>query len=43
MLSRVAHAVYWIGRYLERAENVARFAEVNQYLTLDLPPGAGEQ
>lgn len=43
MLSRAAHAVYWIGRYLERAENVARFAEVNQYLTLDLPPGAGEQ
>lgn len=43
MLSRVAHAVYWIGRYIERAENVARFAEVNQYLTLDLPPGAGEQ
>ncbi len=43
MLSRVAQSVYWIGRYLERAENVARFAEVNQYLTLDLPPGAGEQ
>ncbi len=43
MLSRVAQTVYWIGRYLERAENVARFAEVNQYLTLDLPPGAGEQ
>lgn len=43
MLSRVAHAVYWIGRHIERAENVARFAEVNQYLTLDLPPGAGEQ
>lgn len=43
MLSRVAQAVYWIGRYIERAENIARFTEVNQYLTLDLPPGAGEQ
>ncbi|MCS6772157.1 MAG: alpha-E domain-containing protein [Kiritimatiellae bacterium] len=43
MLSRVAQSVYWIGRYIERAENIARFAEVNQYLTLDLPPGAGEQ
>lgn len=43
MLSRVADAVYWIGRYLERAENVARFAEVNQHLTLDLPSSAGEQ
>ena len=25
LLSRVADAVYWMGRYIERAENVARF------------------
>ena len=37
LLSRVADAMYWIGRYLERAENMARVAEVNQYLLLDLP------
>jgi uncharacterized alpha-E superfamily protein len=42
MLSRVAEAIYWMRRYAERAENVARFVEVNFYLTLDLP-GAGDQ
>ncbi|MBI1337028.1 MAG: alpha-E domain-containing protein [Phycisphaera sp.] len=35
MLSRVANAVYWIGRYIERAENVARFVDVNLQLMLD--------
>ena len=29
LLSRVADSVYWIGRYIERAENVARFIGVN--------------
>lgn len=43
MLSRVADACYWIGRYLERAENVARFADVNQYLLVDAPGEEGEQ
>lgn len=43
MLSRVADSCYWIGRYLERAENVARFADVNQYLLVDLPGDHGEQ
>lgn len=35
MLSRVAHSIYWMGRYIERAENVARSMEVNNYLSLD--------
>jgi len=43
MLSRVADACYWIGRYLERAENVARFADVNQYLLADFPDGDTQQ
>jgi uncharacterized alpha-E superfamily protein len=43
LLSRVADAVYWMGRYIERAENVARFIDVNQNLMLDLPRGFGEQ
>jgi uncharacterized alpha-E superfamily protein len=43
LLSRVAEAVYWMGRYIERAENVARFIDVNQNLMLDLPSGFGEQ
>lgn len=43
MLSRVASSIYWLGRYLERAENYARFLEVNYNLMLDLPPGENEQ
>jgi len=37
LLSRVADAVYWLARYMERAENVARFMGVNLHLQLDLP------
>lgn len=37
LLSRVADAVYWLGRYIERAENVVRFLDVNHNLMLDLP------
>ena len=29
LLSRVADSIYWMGRYIERAENVARFIDVN--------------
>ncbi len=36
MLSRVANSIYWMSRYLERAENVARFVNVNLHLMLDL-------
>ncbi len=43
MLSRAADAIYWIGRYIERAESVARFIDVNLNLALDLPPGTQEQ
>lgn len=35
MLSRVADAIYWMNRYVERAENVARFVDVNLHLSLD--------
>jgi uncharacterized alpha-E superfamily protein len=43
MLSRVADSVFWMSRYLERAENVARFVEVNHHLSLDLGGGMREQ
>jgi uncharacterized alpha-E superfamily protein len=43
LLSRVADAVYWLGRYIERAENVARFLGVNQNLMLDLPQDYADQ
>ncbi len=36
MLSRVAESLYWMSRYIERAENNARIAEVNLELLLDL-------
>ncbi len=43
MLSRVAEAIYWMSRYVERAENVARFISVNLNLSLDMPGEAGQQ
>jgi uncharacterized alpha-E superfamily protein len=43
MLSRVANAIYWMNRYIERTENYARFLDVNFNLSLDLPPNINEQ
>lgn len=37
MLSRVADSIYWMARYIERAENLARFIDVTQYFSLDQP------
>ena len=42
-LSRVADAVYWMGRYIERAENIARYIEVNLNLQMDLPLAPAHQ
>ena len=42
MLSRVANSIYWMCRYIERAENVARFISVNLNLVLDLPSEKGK-
>ena len=39
MLSRVAENLYWMSRYVERAENTARLISVNSNLLLDLPGG----
>lgn len=36
MLSRAAEAVYWIGRYLERAENLTRLILVNSELAVEI-------
>jgi len=35
MLSRVADSLYWVSRYVERAENTARILDVNLQVTLD--------
>jgi uncharacterized alpha-E superfamily protein len=40
MLSRVADSLYWMSRYLERAEHTARVVNVNLNLTLDRTPVA---
>ena len=36
MLSRVADSLYWMSRYIERAENDARILDINLQLLLDL-------
>lgn len=41
MLSRVAASLYWMGRQLERAENLARMIDVNLHLSLDLGSSDG--
>lgn len=43
LLSRVADSVYWMARYIERAENVARFIGVNLNLQIDLPLAPAHQ
>lgn len=40
MLSRVAENLYWMTRYLERAENTARLINSTTQMLLDLPRGA---
>ena len=43
MLSRVADSLYWMARYIERAENTARFIDVNLQMSLDAPITFSEQ
>lgn len=40
MLSRVAENIYWMARYIERAENTARLINVTTNLILDMPRSA---
>jgi len=42
MLSRVAESIFWMARYIERAENTARFVEVTLNLVLDQPMGVDQ-
>ena len=39
MLSRVAENLYWLARYLERAENTARLIRSYNHLIMDIPKG----
>lgn len=40
MLARAAENIYWMSRYLERAENTARLINAASQVLLDLPRGA---
>ncbi|MBU2951102.1 alpha-E domain-containing protein [Tamlana agarivorans] len=37
MLARVANNLFWMGRYIERSEHIARFLRVNYFSSLDAP------
>ncbi|MCB1853796.1 MAG: alpha-E domain-containing protein [Halieaceae bacterium] len=39
MLSRVAERLYWMARYLERAEDTARLTQSYTHLIMDMPSG----
>ena len=39
MLSRSAERLYWLARYLERTENIAKLVSVYMNLLMDLPKG----
>jgi uncharacterized alpha-E superfamily protein len=43
MLSRVAESIYWMSRYIERADNTARVVDVTLNLILDMPSGSVQQ
>ena len=43
MLSRAADSIYWMNRYIERAENSARIVDVVRHLLLDLPDQGNNQ
>ncbi|MFP4069046.1 MAG: alpha-E domain-containing protein [Verrucomicrobiota bacterium] len=43
MLSRVADSLYWMSRYIERAENIARLLDVNLQLLLDFEDMEGDK
>ena len=43
MLSRVADSLYWMSRYSERAEDIARILDVNLQLMLDMPKLSPEE
>ena len=42
MLARVADSLYWIGRYVERAEHLCRLSDVMLTATLDRTEAAGQ-
>ncbi len=43
MLSRAAENIFWLNRYLERADNYARFIDVNLNISLEMPSSYSSQ
>lgn len=43
MLSRVADTLYWMSRYLERAEHTARLLDLQLHLMVELDPEASDK
>jgi len=41
VLSRIAESLYWVGRYIERAEDTARILDVHFHLLLEQPAESG--
>ena len=39
LLARFAANIFWVGRYLERAENLARILDINETYARDRPEG----
>ena len=37
MLARLANNLFWMGRYIERSEHLARYLNVNYFSSLDAP------
>jgi uncharacterized alpha-E superfamily protein len=42
MLGRTADQLYWIARYTDRAENMARLLDVSHRMSITLPPGPAQ-
>jgi uncharacterized alpha-E superfamily protein len=42
MLARVADSLYWLGRYIERAEHLSRLSSVMLNATLDQTDSGAE-
>ena len=42
LLSRVAESIFWVGRYVERAEGTARILDVVVYQALEQSSAAGD-
>ena len=38
MLSRIADSLFWLARYMERAEDTARILDVNYHMLLEQSP-----